>query len=49
MPQELSIYYKTVMTVDAAVAELAPEFDCLSDLPDFFEQAMSRATSRAFS
>jgi ubiquinone biosynthesis protein len=39
MPQELSIYYKTVMTVDAVLAELAPEYDCLSDLPEFFAQA----------
>ena len=39
MPQELSIYYKTVMTVDAVLAELAPEYDCHSDLPEFFAQA----------
>ncbi len=36
MPQELSIYYKTIMTVDAVVSELAPEYDWLSDLPEFF-------------
>jgi predicted unusual protein kinase regulating ubiquinone biosynthesis (AarF/ABC1/UbiB family) len=39
MPQELTIYYKTIMTVDAVLAELAPEYDCFSDLPDFFAQA----------
>jgi ubiquinone biosynthesis protein len=39
MPQELSIYYKTIMTVDAVLAELAPEYDCLADLPEFFAQA----------
>jgi ubiquinone biosynthesis protein len=36
MPQELSIYYKTIMTVDAVVSDLAPEYDWLSDLPEFF-------------
>lgn len=39
MPQELSIYYKTIMTVDAVLAELAPEYDGFSDLPEFFAQA----------
>jgi predicted unusual protein kinase regulating ubiquinone biosynthesis (AarF/ABC1/UbiB family) len=39
MPQELSIYYKTIMTVDAVLAEFAPDYDCLSDLPEFFAQA----------
>jgi hypothetical protein len=27
------------MTTDAVLAELAPEYDCLSDLTDFFAQA----------
>ncbi|QPF94527.1 ABC1 kinase family protein [Bradyrhizobium commune] len=36
MPQELSIYYKTIMTVDAVVSELAPDYDWISDLPEFF-------------
>jgi ubiquinone biosynthesis protein len=36
MPQELSIYYKTIMTVDAVVSDLAPDYDWLSDLPEFF-------------
>lgn len=39
MPQELSIYYKTIMTVDAVLAELAPEYDGFSDLPEFFAKA----------
>ena len=39
MPQELSIYYKTVMTVDSVLGELAPDYDCHSDLPEFFAQA----------
>jgi ubiquinone biosynthesis protein len=39
MPQELSIYYKTIMTLDAVLAELAPEYDGFSDLPEFFAQA----------
>jgi len=39
MPQELSIYYKTIMTVEAVLAELAPRYDGLADLPDFFVQA----------
>jgi predicted unusual protein kinase regulating ubiquinone biosynthesis (AarF/ABC1/UbiB family) len=39
MPQELAIYYKTIITVDAVLAELAPDYDCFADLPDFFAQA----------
>ena len=39
MPQELSIYYKTIMTLDAVLAELAPEYDFFGDLPEFFAQA----------
>src|SRR5262249_55273284 len=39
MPVELSMYYKTLMTVDAVLAELAPDYDYFSDLPDFFSQA----------
>ena len=39
MPQELTLYYKTIMTVDAVLAELAPDYDGLSDLPEFFAQA----------
>jgi ubiquinone biosynthesis protein len=39
MPQELSIYYKALMTVDAVLAELAPDYDGFSDLPEFFAQA----------
>jgi ubiquinone biosynthesis protein len=38
MPQELSIYYKTIMTVDAVMSDLAPGYDWLSDLPKFFTQ-----------
>ncbi len=38
MPQELSIYYKTIMTVDGVVSDLAPDYDWLSDLPEFFTQ-----------
>ncbi|MDN3279343.1 AarF/UbiB family protein [Frankia sp. RB7] len=40
MPQELSIYYKTIMTVDAVVSDLAPEYDWLSDLPEFFTRGL---------
>jgi len=40
MPQELSIYYKTIMTVDAVVSELAPEYDWISDLPEFFTRGL---------
>ncbi len=40
MPQELSIYYKTIMTVDAVVSELAPDYDWLSDLPEFFTRGL---------
>ena len=40
MPQELSIYYKTIMTVDAVVSDLAPAYDWLSDLPEFFTQGL---------
>ena len=40
MPQELSIYYKTIMTVDAVVSDLAPGYDWLSDLPEFFTQGL---------
>ena len=41
MPQELSIYYKTIMTVDArSVSDLAPDYDWLSDLPEFFTQGL---------
>jgi ubiquinone biosynthesis protein len=40
MPQELSIYYKTIMTVDAVVSDLAPDYDWLSDLPEFFTQGI---------
>jgi len=39
MPQELTIYYKTMMTVDGVLAELAPDYDGLADLPEFFAQA----------
>jgi ubiquinone biosynthesis protein len=39
MPQELSMYFKTVLTFDAVLAELAPEYDWLSDLHEFFAQA----------
>jgi predicted unusual protein kinase regulating ubiquinone biosynthesis (AarF/ABC1/UbiB family) len=39
MPVELSMYYKTLITVDAVLAELAPDYDYFSDLPDFFSQA----------
>ena len=38
MPQELSIYYKTIMTVDAVLSDLAPDYNWLSDLPEFFTQ-----------
>ena len=38
MPQELSIYYKTIMTVDGVVSDLAPDYNWLSDLPEFFAQ-----------
>ena len=38
MPQELSIYYKTIMTVDGVLTDLAPDYDWLSDLPEFFTQ-----------
>jgi hypothetical protein len=38
MPQELSIYYKTIMTVDAVMSDLAPGYDWISDLPKFFTQ-----------
>jgi predicted unusual protein kinase regulating ubiquinone biosynthesis (AarF/ABC1/UbiB family) len=40
MPQELSIYYKTIMTVDAVVSDLAPDYDWLSDLPEFFTRGL---------
>ena len=36
MPQELTIYYKTIMTVDAVLSDLAPDYHWLSDLPEFF-------------
>ncbi len=38
MPQELSIYYKTIMTVDGVVSDLVPDYNWLSDLPEFFTQ-----------
>jgi ubiquinone biosynthesis protein len=38
MPQELSMYYKTIMTVDGVVSDLAPDYNWLSDLPEFFTQ-----------
>jgi predicted unusual protein kinase regulating ubiquinone biosynthesis (AarF/ABC1/UbiB family) len=38
MPQELSIYYKTIMTVEGVLTDLAPDYDWLSDLPEFFTQ-----------
>jgi ubiquinone biosynthesis protein len=38
MPQELSIYYKTIMTVEGVLTDLAPDYDWLSDLPEFFMQ-----------
>ena len=38
MPQELTIYYKTIMTVDAVLSDLAPDYNWLSDLPEFFAQ-----------
>ncbi len=38
MPQELTIYYKTIMTVDAVLSDLAPDYNWLSDLPEFFTQ-----------
>ena len=40
MPQELSIYYKTIMTVEAVLSDLAPDYDWLSDLPEFFTQGL---------
>jgi len=40
MPQELSIYYKTIMTVDAVLSDLAPDYNWLSDLPEFFTQGL---------
>lgn len=40
MPQELSIYYKTIMTVDAVMSDLAPGYDWISDLPKFFTQGL---------
>jgi predicted unusual protein kinase regulating ubiquinone biosynthesis (AarF/ABC1/UbiB family) len=39
MPPELSMYYKTLMTLDAVLAELAPEYDYFNDLPDFLAQS----------
>ena len=38
MPQELTIYYKTIMTIDGVLSDLAPEYNWLSDLPEFFTQ-----------
>ena len=38
MPQELSIYYKTIITVDAVMSDLAPGYDWISELPEFFRQ-----------
>jgi ubiquinone biosynthesis protein len=40
MPQELSIYYKTIMTVEGVLSDLAPDYDWLSDLPEFFTQGV---------
>jgi ubiquinone biosynthesis protein len=40
MPQELSIYYKTIMTIDGVVSDLAPDYNWFSDLPEFFAQGL---------
>jgi ubiquinone biosynthesis protein len=40
MPQELSIYYKTIMTVEGVLSDLAPDYNWLSDFPEFFTQGL---------
>ena len=42
LPQALALYYKTVLTIDAVMRELAPKYDSFSDLNNFFIQAMSK-------
>jgi ubiquinone biosynthesis protein len=39
MPQSMALYYKTTLTVDAILSELAPSYDPLKDLSTFFIKA----------
>jgi ubiquinone biosynthesis protein len=48
MPQTLSLYYKTVLTMDSVMRELAPDYDSLLDLEKFFIEAMANSTNGIF-
>jgi predicted unusual protein kinase regulating ubiquinone biosynthesis (AarF/ABC1/UbiB family) len=42
MPQALALYYKTIITIDAVLHELAPHYDAFADLHSFFVQAVKQ-------
>jgi ubiquinone biosynthesis protein len=46
MPQALALYYKTIITIDAVLHEIAPHYDAFADLHSFFVQAVKQRNKR---
>ena len=46
MPQALALYYKTIITIDAVLHEIATHYDAFADLHNFFVEAVAQRNKR---